>query len=207
MDIETEPKDEDFIAFTPVPLRARHDGWTEARQRAFIRAMTRIGAVAAAAKSVGKTARSVYRLRERPGAESFARAWDIALEIGLFNVRDNAIERALKGEVVPRFYRGKQVSLVHRHNYRLMIAVLTGLNQNIEEKRWEKQRIRAYRATIKLEELHRREREALAIAEQRLAAAEARRDSLPPLEGDGSQAKASPSPPPALRAPPRIRML
>ena len=203
MDIDTEPTDEDFIPFTPVVTRTRHDGWTEARQRAFIRALTRISAVAAAAKSVGKTARSAYRLRERPGAESFAEAWDIALEIGLTNVRDNAIERALKGEVVPRFYRGKQVGLVHRQNLRLMIAVLTGLNQDIQEQRWEKQRVRRYRATIRIEELQRREKEAIAEAERRLEAAEARRDSLPPVDDD----EAAPPARIVQRAPPRIRLL
>jgi hypothetical protein len=205
MTIDTEPRDEDIIPFTPVPVRARHDGWTEARQRAFIRALTRIGAVAAAAKSVGKSARSVYRLRDRADAESFAEAWDIAQEMGVANARDTAIERALNGEVVPRFYAGRRVGSVHRYNDRLLLAVLAGRNQDIEEKRWDKQRVRAYRASIKLEDLRRREREALAAAERRLAEAEAKRAEASRALQAAEDALRAPAP--VVRGPPRITFL
>ena len=39
--------------FTPVPLRARADGWTPARQRGFIAALARCGSILAAARHVG----------------------------------------------------------------------------------------------------------------------------------------------------------
>jgi hypothetical protein len=169
----------------------------------------RIGAVAAAAKSVGKTARSVYRLRERPDAASFAEAWDIAIEMGVDNVRDTAIERALHGEVVPRFYAGRQVGCVHRFNDRLLIAVLAGRYQDIEEQRWEKQRLRAYRAAIDLNELRRREKEALAEAERRLAEAEAKRDAAreEALDAEESAGEASAPAPRRRLGPPSIRFL
>lgn len=65
--------------FRPVPLRARADGWGEARQCGFLAALYVTGSVAAAARSVGMSRESAFRLRLRKGAESFARAWDRVL--------------------------------------------------------------------------------------------------------------------------------
>jgi hypothetical protein len=66
-------------AFTPVPVRARKDGWLPQRQVDFIGVLAETGCVAEAARAVGMSRESAYRLRERPGAESFAAAWDAAL--------------------------------------------------------------------------------------------------------------------------------
>jgi hypothetical protein len=41
------------FAFQPVPLRARHDGWTPDRQIAFIEKLADCGSVTAACKHVG----------------------------------------------------------------------------------------------------------------------------------------------------------
>lgn len=65
--------------FRPVPLRARADGWSEARQCGFLSALYVTGSVAAAARAVGMTRASAYRLRDRKGAESFAAMWDRVL--------------------------------------------------------------------------------------------------------------------------------
>ncbi|HYD12801.1 MAG TPA: hypothetical protein VEC11_08130 [Allosphingosinicella sp.] len=65
-------------AFDPVPLRARRDGWTEARQREFIRLLHVKRSISTACRAVGMSRKSAYALRERPGAESFAAAWDAA---------------------------------------------------------------------------------------------------------------------------------
>lgn len=54
--------------FHPVPVRARADGWTETRQCGFLAQLYLTGAVGAAARSVGMTRASAYRLRARPGA-------------------------------------------------------------------------------------------------------------------------------------------
>jgi hypothetical protein len=65
--------------FRPVPLRARADGWSEARQCEFLAQLYVMGSVAAAARAVGMTRASAYWLRKRAGAESFAHAWDHVL--------------------------------------------------------------------------------------------------------------------------------
>ena len=67
--------------FRPVPLRTRADGWTEVRQCAFLVQLYLTGSATAAAKAVGMSRASAYRLRERPGAESFAYAWDRVLSL------------------------------------------------------------------------------------------------------------------------------
>jgi hypothetical protein len=112
------------LAFTPVPVRARHDGWTPARQIAFIHRLALCGSISTAARAVGKSRKSVYDLRDRPGAESFAAAWDAALGMGRSRQLDLAIERAIAGEVRPYFYQGRKCGESVRHNNGLALAIL-----------------------------------------------------------------------------------
>lgn len=81
------------LAFTPVPVRARADGWTAARQRGFVDRLALCGSVATAAQAVGMTRKSAYRLCERAGAESFAAAWAAALAMGQSGQVDRAFDR------------------------------------------------------------------------------------------------------------------
>ncbi|HEX8623406.1 MAG TPA: hypothetical protein VF718_15670 [Allosphingosinicella sp.] len=71
--------DPPVIAFTPVPLRRRADGWSPELQLRFIVALWRGLTPGEAAASVGKNRQNAYALRNRPGAESFAAAWDEAV--------------------------------------------------------------------------------------------------------------------------------
>mgnify|MGYP005811983787 CR=1 FL=1 len=65
--------------FRPVPLRTRRDGWNVTRQCAFLVQLYLTGSAAAAARHVGMSRASAYRLRARPEARSFAGAWDRVL--------------------------------------------------------------------------------------------------------------------------------
>jgi hypothetical protein len=115
----------DPLGFTPVPtLRARHDGWSPRHQGDFILALAAMGNVSRAAKAVGRSATSAYNLRKRPGAESFAEAWDTALDMAYDRNLAAAMDRATNGILVERFYRGKLVSTARRFDYRLALAVL-----------------------------------------------------------------------------------
>jgi hypothetical protein len=67
------------IVFTPVPLRRRADGWPPELQLRFIVAVSQGMAPGEAARSVGRNRQNAYKLRKRPGAESFAAAWDAAV--------------------------------------------------------------------------------------------------------------------------------
>jgi hypothetical protein len=115
------------LAFSPVPVKPRHDGWTPARQAAFILRLALIGCVAAAAKAVGKSRESAYRLREHQGAASFAAAWDRAQGWGRGQAVDLGLERALLGETRGVYYRGRKIAEEVRHDNRLIIAALRGL--------------------------------------------------------------------------------
>ncbi|WP_298308309.1 hypothetical protein [uncultured Erythrobacter sp.] len=66
-------------SFTPVQVKSRKDGWSPEVQCAFLAALFRSGSVTAAARTVGRSRASAYKLRERRGAESFARSWDQVL--------------------------------------------------------------------------------------------------------------------------------
>ena len=57
--------------------KPRSDGWTPARQLAFLETLARTRSVSAAAKSVGMSREGAYRLRADAGL--FAAAWDRAM--------------------------------------------------------------------------------------------------------------------------------
>ncbi len=75
-------EDEGILAFTPAPNCGRADGWTARRQTNFIHALAVMGTVTRACKAVGMSRQTAYKLRERPEAADFARAWDAALMMG-----------------------------------------------------------------------------------------------------------------------------
>lgn len=170
------------IAFTPVPrLRRRRNGWTPDAQRAFIAALEACGCVARAARAVGMTPRSAYRLLDAAGADSFAEAWDQAIARGIDRLRGDAIDRALNGAWVPVIRRGKVARTEHRINDRLAIALLSGRESSVADRRERaasrrrhRERMRARRAELAAAEAH-----AAAIAAEhqalldRLAAEEA----------------------------------
>lgn len=83
-----------LLAFPPVPVRARIDGWTPGRQRRFVLALLASGNASRAAAAVGMTVQSAARLRRRPDAAGFDRACRIAAEAGRRRRCLAAIERA-----------------------------------------------------------------------------------------------------------------
>lgn len=122
-----EAEEPSALAFIPVAFeRVRPDGWTERRQQDFITALATMGSVLHAARAVGMTKRSAYQLRDRPGAGSFAAAWDLALAMGYADAFDRALERATVGITIPRYYKGKQVGTKRRIDWRLAVAALNG---------------------------------------------------------------------------------
>lgn len=90
--------------FTPAPTRNRHAGWTAERQRNFLEHLSLTGSVGEACALVGVTSRSAYMLRNKAGGESFARAWDSALQLAATRLAAIAFDRALHGRS-ERFYR------------------------------------------------------------------------------------------------------
>lgn len=94
--------------------RLRRDGWTEARQKIFLRALAETGCVRDACKRATISNVSAYRLRNR--AAAFARAWDRALAKAAPTIEQAAFERAVQGwdEVVTR--DGRELSRRRRYS-------------------------------------------------------------------------------------------
>jgi len=111
--------------FAPVPRQcARHDGWTPARQKAFIDALCDTGSVRTACDAVGMSNVGAYHLRRQPGAEEFAAAWDAALDHRIEILRDTVMERAIHGTEVPVMSYGKHIGTRRIYNDRLAAFML-----------------------------------------------------------------------------------
>jgi hypothetical protein len=125
-----------FLRFTPVPLRSQHNGWMPALQRRFILALGRGAGPDEAARALGKTRQSAYRLRKKPGAESFAAAWDEAqafARTAAAAARAPAIyNHGLEPMLVPRYYRGRLVGFVQREDHAGALRVLGQLDKVAE---------------------------------------------------------------------------
>ena len=111
--------------FRPVPRKCqRYDGWTAERQREFIAALADTGSVKHAAARVGMAPEGAYMLRRAAGAEEFSKAWDNALDHGIRQLEDIALERAIHGVEVPVYSYGKLVGTRTVHNDRLLMFML-----------------------------------------------------------------------------------
>lgn len=109
-------------AFTPVPVRARRDGWTPARQAAFLTALADTRCIVAACREVGLSYQTAYRLRARADAASFAAAWDAALTGPPLD--PSFTSAALHGVAKPITYGGRTVGERRRYDDRLAMFLL-----------------------------------------------------------------------------------
>ncbi len=79
-----DPEIEALLHFQPVHRRTRrHDGWPAEVQRGFIVALAGCGNASKAAHAVGRTMSGAYKVRTAGGGESFAEAWDKAVDLYL----------------------------------------------------------------------------------------------------------------------------
>lgn len=122
-----EPPDEDdpLLSFAPYIHKApRRNSITPDRQRRFIATLAATGIVRQAALSIGASLEALYKLRQQPGAEGFARAWELAIDAGIARLEDCALERALLGEERPVVSAGKLVTTYTRYDTQLLLFLL-----------------------------------------------------------------------------------
>ena len=99
--------------FDIAPTRKPHAGWTAERQRRFIERLALTGSVGEACAIAGVASSSAYRLRNKAGAESFARAWDAALSMSATRLAAIAFDRAINGRA-ERFYKDGELVMERR---------------------------------------------------------------------------------------------
>ena len=98
--------------------------WTKCKMAAFLRALAATHSVKAAAKSVGMSRQSAYRLRARLKGKAFDAAWYEAFHHSYHNLPYAALERAMNGTEVPHYYKGEVVGTSRRYDERLTVALL-----------------------------------------------------------------------------------
>lgn len=106
------------------PATTRHDGWSPDVQAAFLRALSATHSVSEAARSVGRTRQSAYRLRSRLKGKPFDLAWEVAFRHSYDVLAHTALDRALNGVEVPVYYKGEMVGSWRRFDERLTVALL-----------------------------------------------------------------------------------
>ena len=102
----------------------RHDGWTPSRQVAFLRELAATHNVAAAARAVGMSRQSAYKLRARLRGEPFDMAWAEAFQCSFDALAEAAMDRALNGVEVQHYYHGELVGTSRRYDARLTLGLL-----------------------------------------------------------------------------------
>ena len=122
--------------FHAVPLRARADGWTALRQARFIGYLAETRCVGEAARRVGMARETAYRLRTKPGAESFRAAWDAALgksqahtERARKVTNEGLLWRIESGLWQLGFSRGRFVSAVQRPDIAAVLSLYRRLDR------------------------------------------------------------------------------
>ncbi len=119
--------DDPLLGFTPVPhSRPRRNSITPDLQREFIAHLAATGIVSSAARHIGKSLEAIYKLRARPGAESFRAAWDAAIDRGVSRLEATALTRAITGEERMVVSSGRVLGTETRHNEALVMFFLRG---------------------------------------------------------------------------------
>lgn len=122
---EVPDDDDPLLEFAPVPhSRPRRNSITVQRQRAFIAQLAATGIVTQAARHIGASMEALYKLRQKPGAEQFAAAWDEAVDRGVQRLEDTALARAIQGEERLVVSSGKLLGTEVRHNEALTMFFL-----------------------------------------------------------------------------------
>jgi hypothetical protein len=121
-----------IAGFPPARPRARLDGWTPQKQRAFCEALADTGVVRDAAALVGMTPQSAYQLKRRAEGRGFSLAWNAALLLARQRLIDMAIERAIDGNNELYMKDGEVVGERYKKDVRHLLAAITKL-ENIQD--------------------------------------------------------------------------
>jgi hypothetical protein len=106
------------------------DRWTKRKMADFLRELAVSHSVSAAAKSVGMSRQSAYRLRNRLKGAPFDIAWEAAFQHGYDALHHAALERALHGVETLHLHKGEVVAKSRRYDERLTTFLLASRNRH-----------------------------------------------------------------------------
>jgi hypothetical protein len=106
----------------PRSPRRRANAPTPRQLDTFLRTLDRTGSVAFAARRIGVSRDTLYRLKRR--APGFAVRWTGALEGAMDRLHDEAVRRGREGTQRAVFYRGRQVASVREYDDGLLMFLL-----------------------------------------------------------------------------------
>jgi hypothetical protein len=120
-------------------LRGRADGWSTERQARFLVELAKTRSVAAAARAMGMSRVSAYRLRKRLGAESFAETWDAVIAGQAVPQRKftqyERFRRATGALVQPLEQQGRFVGIAEMFDDSMLFAMLARRRRTAAERR------------------------------------------------------------------------
>ena len=90
----------------------------------FLRELAATHCVGSAAKAVGMSRQSAYKLRSRLKGQPFDIAWEAAFLHGYDELAQVALERALFGIEVPVYHKGEQIGVRRHYDERLTCFLL-----------------------------------------------------------------------------------
>lgn len=112
------------------PSHASH--WSRAKMARFLTELAATHSVSAAARVVGMSRQSAYRLKARLRDQPFDLAWEAALQSGYDALHQAALDRALNGVEVPVHHRGELVGTRRVFDERLTIFLLSARNRHYQ---------------------------------------------------------------------------
>lgn len=115
-------------AVLPALVEAADERWNKAKMAGFLRELAATQSVAGAARAVGMSRQSAYKLRNRLKGEPFDIAWEAAFQHGYDALHQAALERALYGTEVPVFHAGELVGTRRHFDERLTVFLLSRRN-------------------------------------------------------------------------------
>ncbi|HVR90508.1 MAG TPA: hypothetical protein VHG29_05385 [Novosphingobium sp.] len=114
----------------PPTLTNPSDRWNKPKMAGFLRELAATHCVGSAAKAVGMSRQSAYKLRARLKGEPFDIAWEAAFQHGYDALHQAALERALHGVEVPVFFNGEQIGTRRQFDERLTCFLLSARNRS-----------------------------------------------------------------------------
>lgn len=107
-------------------LRLRHDGFTPAKRRRFLKTLRKTGVVLDACRVVGISSTSAYRTKKK--LPDFAALWDSAQAMAGSEIETLAWQRGVEGLEEPVYYYGKFSHMIRKRSDAIFRMILMASN-------------------------------------------------------------------------------